>query len=155
MGTAAPCQGTLVIGQNPVLTTISSAKLPVQHRRANSCPVPTPRSGCPCAHPPLYPYAPHTRLFFFHPTPHSSLAAPAVHPPLPQTQAVAVGRGGIVPKSDVPLAGGAKPAQQGAAGAPAPADPSRQHRLCVEDPISGRDVASGSHQVQLVSSFVR
>ena len=81
------------------------------------------------------------------PWPAASLT-PKVLLPLMQSQAVAVGRGGIVPKSEVPLAGGSVQQQQ-------QLDPGRHQRLCVEDPLTGRDVASGSHKVHEVGSYTR
>ena len=61
-----------------------------------------------------------------------SLPRPA--PGATQAQAVAVGQGGIVAKSKVPTAG--------------PAASNGTVRLCVEDPITGRDVANGSHCIE-------
>lgn len=55
---------------------------------------------------------------------------------------MSISRGGIVPKADVPLAGGGK-------GQPH-AQMQNRDRLCVEDPITGRDVASGSHLIATV-----
>lgn len=67
-----------------------------------------------------------------------------------QTQAVAVKQGGIVAKADVALCN-SKPPTQGADGPAARQAAAQQGRLCVEDPITGRDVSSGSHQIQAVS----
>lgn len=62
-----------------------------------------------------------------------------------QGQAVAPKQGGIVPKSDVPAAVAAAAAARGrplAATAPA--------RLCVEDPLTGRDVGGSANRIAQV-----
>lgn len=75
---------------------------------------------------------------------------------------MAVGRGGIVPKEQVPAAVTASKAQAAtaaalrAAGEAKPGGggmPIAPAKLCVEDPLTGRDVAGGTnriHQVWLV-----
>ena len=62
-----------------------------------------------------------------------------VHPAL-QDQAVAPGQGGIVPRDEVPPT--AAPAAKNL-----PSGKQPPARLCVVDPLTGRDVAGGAHRI--------
>lgn len=61
-------------------------------------------------------------------------------PYLLQDQAVAPGQGGIIPRDEAPASAAAAPKAL-PSGKPPPV------RLCVVDPLTGRDVAGGAHRI--------
>lgn len=61
-----------------------------------------------------------------------------------QDQAVAPGQGGIISREDAPAAAASAPKTL-PSGKPPPA------RLCVVDPLTGRDVAGGAHRIAQAS----
>lgn len=82
------------------------------------------------------------RLLSLPGTPHPApVPTPCPHLPPLQAQAVAVKQGGVVAKEAVAAATAAA-ARDGAATAPP--------RLCVEDPLTGRDVAGGTNRIAQV-----
>lgn len=63
-----------------------------------------------------------------------------------------MGRGGILPKQEVPSAAAAAKTQAAAAAAAMPGAVAMPARLCVEDPLTGRDVAGGTNRILQVPS---